>query len=314
MSDITCILCGFKTNTKGIANHLKVKHNMTTREYYDLYLKSENEGICPVCGNNTKYYNFTIGYNKHCSTRCSSLDKNVQEKINNTNLDKYGVKWATQTDNMIKNSHNKNAKEKRIQTMIDKYGRTTFIDDNDVRNKAKQTLLKNYNVENAFLIESVKDKALKNAHNNQAKQKRHKTRLQNGWNRSSGEDLFISILNDLSIVYEHNYKTDIYPYKCDFYLPKLDLYIELNLFWTHNHKFYTGSKEDIQVVNTWKEMHNEYYNKAINIWTVKDIEKRECAIKNNLNYIVIWTKDQLKQLINDLKYKTIIGYHDYNEV
>lgn len=268
---ITCCLCGLTTTTKGFANHLRSKHKMTTKEYYDLYIKQENEGICPVCGKETTYYNFTKGYNKHCSTVCSSNDVDVVNKVKATNNKKYNVDFVTQTQQCITASHSKDAKCKRQYTLIRKYGTTCFID---------------YDVA-------------------------HLTRKANGWNRSNSEEEFMETLNSLGIEYRHNYKSEKYPWKCDFYIPSKDLYIELNLFWMHGTHFYTD--DDKPTIELWKSHNSDYYNRAITIWTDTDIAKRDCAIKNNLNYIVLWNDSQIEQFWTDFNSgKEFIGCIDYN--
>lgn len=49
-----CKICGELTV---LSKHIR-KHNLTTKEYYDKYLKKDNEGICPVCN---KLYTNVIG-------------------------------------------------------------------------------------------------------------------------------------------------------------------------------------------------------------------------------------------------------------
>lgn len=304
---ISCKICEFNTTTKGFASHLRSAHKMTTKEYYDLYIKQENEGICPVCGKETTYYNFTKGYNKHCSTTCSSNDLKVMEKVKNTNNKKYNVDYIFQTQKCIENSHSKDSMNKRRQTLIDKYGTSCLID----YEKVKNTLMKKYNVTNAYLIKPIREKALKNAQNVESKNKKYETRKLSGWNRSNSEDKFKETMNDLGIEYKYNYKSEKYPYKCDFYIPSKDLYIELNLFWTHGEHFYT--KDDNSTIELWKSYKNDYYDAAIKIWTETDIAKRDCAIKNNLNYVVLWNDNQIEQFWNDFNSgKEFISFIDYN--
>jgi hypothetical protein len=35
--------------------HINKIHNIDKKEYYDTYLKQHNEGICPICGKETKF-------------------------------------------------------------------------------------------------------------------------------------------------------------------------------------------------------------------------------------------------------------------
>ena len=100
--NLICMICGMTFNTfKQLSYHIKT-HKITTKEYYDKYLKKENEGICPVCGNSTKFKSISIGYFNHCSRSCINLDIKVRNKIKETNLEKYGVENPFQSEK-IKN-------------------------------------------------------------------------------------------------------------------------------------------------------------------------------------------------------------------
>ena len=82
----TCLETG-KTykSFRGFLNNLR-HLNMTSKEYYDKHHKTEDEGICAICGNQTTYRSFS--YKKHCSDICSAKSpehrKAVSERfINN---------------------------------------------------------------------------------------------------------------------------------------------------------------------------------------------------------------------------------------
>ena len=47
-----------------------------------------------------------------------------------------------------------------------------------------------------------------------------------------------------------------------------------------------------------------FYKTAINVWTVRDVEKRETAKKNNLNYLEIFSIDFnycISQILNRIR-------------
>lgn len=101
-----------------------------------------------------------------------------------------------------------------------------------------------------------------------------------------------------------NYKSERYPYRCDFYIKSEDLFIELNLHWTHGpHPFDENNPEDIVLLNKWKEKAktSKFYEQAIYVWTVLDKEKIKVAQINNLNYKLIYTKENFEELKNSLK-------------
>lgn len=109
----------------------------------------------------------------------------------------------------------------------------------------------------------------------------------------------------LNIEFKPEYDLDPrYPYFCDFYLPKTDTFIELHGFWMHGkHWFDSNNLDDLNMLNSWiaKSKTRPIYKEAIKCWTEIDVKKRECAIKNNLNYIVLWTKQDIDNWIDTLK-------------
>lgn len=69
-----CKICNKEQKSlMNLSKHLSNKHKYSPREYYDLYLKKDNENICVICGNETKYIQFTKGYNNTCSHKCGAI-------------------------------------------------------------------------------------------------------------------------------------------------------------------------------------------------------------------------------------------------
>jgi len=134
--------------------------------------------------------------------------------------------------------------------------------------------------------------------------KASETMRKNG-NQSSYKDLFENSLKELNIKYEKQYDKDSrYPFLCDFYLVDLDIFIEINGYWTHNDHFYTGSEDDLKTLSLWKEQlqsgHTQYRS-AIDCWTFGDLKKRAIALKNNINYAVLWNLEDIENYIEYLK-------------
>jgi len=71
-----CSIClkEFKKANK-LSLHLN-DHNISKKEYYDKYLKKENEGVC-YCGNFCNFKSLTTGYHTYCSSKCLSNDKKI---------------------------------------------------------------------------------------------------------------------------------------------------------------------------------------------------------------------------------------------
>ena len=87
---------------------------------------------------------------KYCSCKCNCSSKEQKEKTIQTNLERYGVKFANQ---------NENIKNKRKNTNIKKYGVNSFSQTKEFHEKFKQTCLEKYSVENVFQNEEIKNKA-----------------------------------------------------------------------------------------------------------------------------------------------------------
>lgn len=90
------------------------------------------------------------------------------------------------------------------------------------------------------------------------------------------------------------YRSDLYPYRCDSYIKSLDLYIELNIYFTHGGHFYDAkNKDDMMMLKLWREksIDSDHYKSAIDTWTIKDLQKKQTAIDNNLNYLAFFDPD-----------------------
>lgn len=128
-----CYICGKEfENNKFLSAHLKFEEHISSKDYYDTYLKQQNEGICIVCGKPTKYINLNRGYTKTCSQKCnnsslSSKGKNISKALNshtteqkqeikqkreNTCMKKFGAK----SNLVISNCHSKESRQKAIET------------------------------------------------------------------------------------------------------------------------------------------------------------------------------------------------------
>jgi endogenous inhibitor of DNA gyrase (YacG/DUF329 family) len=67
---------------------------VTSKEYYDQYLKKDkHEGICKICGEETKFIDLSNGYRVFCSKRCANFDYEVQNKIQETKMANQTTAW-----------------------------------------------------------------------------------------------------------------------------------------------------------------------------------------------------------------------------
>lgn len=127
-----CKICNreFK-NKKSLSTHVNHKHNINGKQYYDEYLKKDNEGNCVVCGNETTYRGMGVGYLENCSQECRDKNKELRKKRSEV------AKGKKQSIEHI---------QKRIKN-------TNQIEKEKTR---KKTVLKKYGVDNVWKLDSVK--------------------------------------------------------------------------------------------------------------------------------------------------------------
>lgn len=96
----------------------------------------------------------------------------------------------------------------------------------------------------------------------------------------------------------HQYKDkNRYQFNCDFYIPSIDTFIECQYSWVHGgHPFDINNADDVAKLNTLKE---RYGDKWWPIWAERDVNKRNVAQQNNLNYIEFWNINELRQWVHD---------------
>ena len=125
--------------------------------------------------------------------------------------------------------------------------------------------------------------------------------------KSKTEQNFEDNLKKFSIAFIPQYKSDVYPYFCDFFLPEYDCYIELNIFWSHQQCWFDLTSDICKKklkhlqdkINSTSGKIHDHYEKSLKTWTEVDIEKREVARKNNLNYKVFWTQEEIEEFFED---------------
>lgn len=82
-----CKICNFKGSLhggmNGISRHIRKIHNISLKEYYDLYFKKENDGICKTCNKETKFIdNFQFKYREYCNQSCISKSTKLIKELN----------------------------------------------------------------------------------------------------------------------------------------------------------------------------------------------------------------------------------------
>ena len=231
----------------------------------------------------------------------------ILQKIKNTNLKKFGVEFPLQ---QLK-KENSEIYQKISQTCINKFGVDSLLKNKEVREKIKQTNIQKYGVDNPLKNKEIREKIKqtniqKYGVDNPLKNKEIWKKSQDNRQISSKSKLENNFLNYLKLKYESDdiitqYKSKEYPYYCDFYIKSINLYIEIQGHWTHNdHPFDINNLNDYLIMDIWrtKSLSDKYYKNALNTWTIKDVEKRNTAIQNNLNYLEIFGKTDLNKYID----------------
>lgn len=203
-----------------------------------------------------------------------------REKVKQTCLERYGAeRYLDSDEGRIKNI--------KIRSMPEfKKKMRAIISSDEVQNKTKATNIVKYGVSNAMKLESTLQKV------SDSKRKNHT------FSTSKPEEIMYQELCNVfgkSDIHRWYNKDVRYPFHVDFYIKSLDLFIELNATWLHGkHWFNPNSKCDMDLLNLYinkVNMGKVFYQTAIDVWTKRDVLKRDTAKKNHLNYIVFWKQD-----------------------
>ena len=152
--ELKCKICNKEYNSvRSLGLHIAFSHNITIKTYYDSFLKTDNEGICPVCGNETTFNrSLNRGYLKFCSTKCAQTSKETRNKQKDTNLQKYGNICPIQNDKI---------KAKVIEKFKLKYNTDCPLKNSDIRAKINDTVYKKYGTTSTACISYVRNKMVK---------------------------------------------------------------------------------------------------------------------------------------------------------
>lgn len=131
-SVIICKFCEKQIKALGFSTHILVKHGLHSKEYYDKFLKTENEDICKTCGKQTKFINLTNGYRTYCCALCARRGKE-STKLASETWHSHGKDWEKQVIEKSKNTYfertgythnwsNPESRERCIQTYYEKTG------------------------------------------------------------------------------------------------------------------------------------------------------------------------------------------------
>lgn len=84
-----------------------------------------------------------------CSRKCSNINLEIKEKIIKSNIEKYGVEYATQKKETI---------EKQKKTNLEKYGVESVLQNKKIIEKKKQTTIERHGIESCFQNPIIQEK------------------------------------------------------------------------------------------------------------------------------------------------------------
>jgi hypothetical protein len=108
--DLVCRICN-KTckDFKSFSSHISQTHNILIKDYYDFFIKKDEEGFCKICSKLTRFISYKNGYSIFCSSmKCVNNDPNRILSIKNSdkwkNID-YRKKLSNNTKNQWINNY-----------------------------------------------------------------------------------------------------------------------------------------------------------------------------------------------------------------
>ena len=262
------------------------------------------------CGNKKRFHTFATGYYPFCCHTCAANDEDVKKRTKETfkSFSEEYINDINRRKGETLKEYYENASDE-VKSYLSKRCYNNFHsskEKEDILNKKRKETRCNWSKEE------------KNIHHNNCSYGQLK-RSEESWNDSIKKCLntkkknkttssskleknFENYLINSNISFEKQYMSKSYPFACDFYIVDKNLYVEIQGNWTHGpHPFDKNNKEDINILNNWKEKNTPYYLSAIKNWTINDPYKREVAKNNKLNFIEIFTQnvDDLIKKFND---------------
>ena len=223
----------------------------------------------------------------------------VKEKIKQTCLEKYGVENILNLDSVRDTHicHSKESRNKAIKTSYKRFGKENYNN----REKTKLTCLERYGVTNKRKLQESRDHMSIIMSSKEIQDKRNNTlKSNNSFNKSEPEETSYNLIKQKYPDVIRQYKSDVYPFACDFYIPSLNLYIECNYHWTHGgHPYDSNNIDDYNKLQLWESKTSHFYRNAIITWTCRDVNKRQVAIQNNLNYKEFFSILELNKWLSD---------------
>jgi len=284
----------------------------TTSEYiYCILNDIKTQPLCENCkSQKVKFKSFSKGYNKNCSLKCSQNNPTTKQKIQSTFKKKYGVDNISQLDNI---------KEKKKETLIKNYNVTAALKSDIIKNKMKNTIKKKYNIDNISQLDSIKEKKKETLIKNYNVTAALKSDIiKNKMKKTIKEKYGVDNISQLDNIKEKKIQTYQKKYNNDnpFQNEKIK-----NIIKNTNLKKY-GTEYPLQNKDILKKVQNtnlKKYNNVCSLQSIKQKEKRKKEIYNQMIFKLKQFDLQLncnienyKGTFKDYKNKNITNYIYYN--
>ena len=317
-----CEVCGqeFKS-VKGLGSHIKKKHKIEAEDYYNQYLKeNEQEGYCLTCGGKTSFRGMSIGYSTFCSGKCQ-MDQDEYRKISSESRKKF---WREdpRTDE-VKNKISESVKERWNEE-------DSVFNSNEYRNKLSESQSERWNREKEDYIDYV----FPSYGYELLDEKYYNAFYYHNWRCANCNYIFVAkwcyiregkqcpncqytfgkptskmerelaiFLSNLGLNVRENSKRIIPPQELDIYIPEFNIGIELNgLYW------HSDDKKDKNYHLNKTELCEERRIQLIHIFEDEWMFKQDIVKENikeilgvNRNYTYVKPEDCV---INEINSKT----------
>lgn len=125
----------------------------TTARLYLWERGMDSAPTCPICGKPSPFLDYTRGFQRHCSLKCSNNSIEVKARKVNTSIRKWGTISPSKSDQIKQKIINttiarhggmgnasSSTKQKQQSTMKDRYGSEHALCNDEIKSKMKSTM------------------------------------------------------------------------------------------------------------------------------------------------------------------------------
>ena len=322
--DLEYLLCVLNLPARVVAEYFQrhIKWVYRLQKKYNIYKTQEQKTMCYENSFLQKYGVCNPSKLSQTKQKISNSWNNRTEQEQQEILHKRSVTWANRNveqkqhkTDQLKQSWTQEKRQQMSSTMLDICSQKTAEEKQLTANKIKQ-IWEQRTTEQKQQIKQKQQYAWVNKSEEEKQQIKQKfmcklentlqksyntKKLNNTFNTSKPEQIIHKLLQDkFNIVYTQ-YKCEEYPFMCDFYIPQQDLFLEINFHWTHGGCAFENTENCRQQLQHWHQKQGKFYENAINTWTIRDVQKRNFARNNKLNWIEFFNWNEFNNWYSNLQ-------------